>query len=311
MSSSMRHDASIDIHTDPRDEHSWLRMLGLALDSATNGIVISANTPTRPIVYCNPAFESLTGYTREEIVGRNCRFLQGEDTDPTSIQAMCDAFGAGRPIDLVILNYKKDGSPFWNALNIGPLRNPNGEVTHFIGIQTDVTERIVTQRLLEERALTDPLTGLPNRARFMRDLDREAESPDMQGRFAVGFVDLDGFKAINVTLSHDAGDDLLKQVARRIHGSVRNNDLLDRLGGDEFVLLLRGVESETSLRIVADRVLAAFQSAFILADQPVLMHASLGFVRHAPGESATGLLTRSDHAMYVAKRSGKNHYTLG
>ena len=296
---------------DPRDETSWLRLLALALDSATNGIVIASNTPDLPIVYCNPAFEQLTGYPEAEILGRNCRFLQGQETDPKAREQMRAAFAAHQPIDLVILNYHKDGTPFWNALNIGPLRHEEGQVTHFIGVQTDVTERVHTQRQLEEQALTDALTGLPNRAHFLRELERAATDPAAQGGFAVGFIDLNGFKAINDTLGHEAGDALLIQVGERLKRAVRGVDLVARLAGDEFVMLLRGVETDEALDIVARRTLEAFQTAFVLQGGPVLMRASLGFVRHAPDETFTAMLARADELMYSAKRGGKNSFVIG
>jgi len=294
-----------------KDETSWLRLLALALDSATNGIVIASNTPDLPIVYCNPGFEQLTGYSKPEILGRNCRFLQGEETDAGARDRMRAAFAAYEPIDLVILNYKKDGTPFWNALDIGPLRHAGGQVTHFIGIQTDVTRRVHTQRQLEEQALTDPLTGLPNRAHFMRELGRAATDPALQGGFAVGFIDLDGFKGINDTLGHEAGDALLTQVGQRLKRAVRGVDMVARLAGDEFVLLLPGVETDEALGIVARRALDAFQFAFVLQGRPVVMRASLGFVRHTPGETFTALLARADQAMYSAKRGGKNSFFVG
>ena len=296
---------------DPKNETSWLRLLALALDSATNGIVITSNTPDLPIVYCNAAFEQLTGYPEAEILGRNCRFLQGQETDPQARDQMRAAFAAHEPIDLVILNYKKDATPFWNALNIGPLRREEGQVTHFIGIQTDVTERVHTQRQLEAQAFTDTLTNLPNRAHFMRELERAVVDPAAQGRFALGFIDLDGFKQINDTLGHDAGDALLIQVGQRLKRAVRGVDMVARLAGDEFVMLLRGVETDAALEIVARRTLDAFQTTFVLQGGPAVMRASLGFVRHAPDETFTALLARADHAMYVAKRGGKNTFVIG
>jgi diguanylate cyclase (GGDEF)-like protein/PAS domain S-box-containing protein len=286
-------------------------MLVAALTSATNGITISANVEGRPIVYCNPAFERLTGYTLSEIVGHNCRFLQGEGTDPEAIQQMRAAFDAGAAIDLVVLNYKKGGTPFWNALNIGPIHNAQGALTHFIGVQTDVTERIDLQRHLEHRAFTDVLTGLPNRAQFMHELERELGLVDRQGHVALGFVDLDGFKSINDRYGHQAGDELLIQVAARLTGIVRGNDLVARLAGDEFVLLLRQTASRDVLELIGSRVLAVFQSPFVLDATIVTMHASLGFVQQVPGESSAALLERADHCMYTAKHQGKNGFVTG
>ena len=295
----------------PSDQPAWVSLLTAALTNATNGIVISANIEGRPIVYCNPAFERLTGYASNEIIGHNCRFLQGEGTDPDAIERMRAAFQSEIPIDLVLLNFKKDQTPFWNALNIGPIRNAEGTVTHFIGVQTDVTERVDTQRQLEQRAYTDVLTGLANRARFTRELERDVLNPELQGRFALGFIDLDGFKAINDGYGHDAGDELLKQVAQRLRTVVRNTDLVARLAGDEFVLLLRGVETVEALELVARRTLAAFQSDFVLQAVSVGMSASLGFVRHLPEEASAEMLARADQSMYHAKRGGKNAFSLG
>lgn len=295
----------------PSDQPAWWMMLVAALTSATNGIVVSANIEGRPIVYCNPAFERLTGYTLSEIVGHNCRFLQGEGTDPDAIHQMRTAFDAGAPIDLVILNYKKGGTPFWNALNIGPIHNAQGTLTHFIGVQTDMTERIDLQRQLEHRAFTDVLTGLPNRAQLMLELERELALIDRQGRVALGFVDLDGFKSINDRYGHQAGDELLVQVGARLTGVVRGNDLVVRLAGDEFVLLLRQAESRDVLELVGKRVLAAFQSPFVLDADTVTMHASLGFVHHVAGESPAAFLERADHCMYAAKHQGKNTLVTG
>lgn len=295
----------------PSNLPAWWSMLVAALTSATNGITISANVEGRPIVYCNPAFEHLTGYTLSEIVGHNCRFLQGEGTDPEAIQQMRTAFDAGAPIDLVVLNYKKDGTPFWNALNIGPIHNAQGALTHFIGVQTDVTARIDRQRQLEHRAFTDVLTGLPNRAQFMQELECELSLVNRQGHVALGFVDLDGFKSINDGYGHQAGDELLIQVAARLKDVVRSHDLVARLAGDEFVLLLRSTESQDSLEMIGSRVLVAFQAPFLLAATPVTVHASLGFVQHVAGESSAALLERADHCMYTAKHHGKNGFVTG
>ena len=286
-------------------------MLVAALTNATNGIVVSANVEGRPIVYCNPAFERLTGYSSSEIVGRNCRFLQGEGTDPEAIRQMRIAFEAGTAIDLVVLNYKKSGTPFWNALNIGPILNTQGVLTHFIGVQTDVTERIDLQKQLQQRAFTDVLTGLPNRAQFMHELERELGLGERQGHVALGFVDLDDFKLINDRYGHMAGDELLVQVATRLTGVARGIDLVARLAGDEFVLLLRQTASRHALELIGSRTLAAFQPPFVLDADTVTVHASLGFVQHVAGESTAALLERADQCMYAAKRQGKNGFVTG
>ncbi|WP_229780807.1 GGDEF domain-containing protein [Deinococcus malanensis] len=297
-------------HLQFSDQPHWLSLLAAALTHTTSGISITANTEDHPVVYCNPAFERLTGYSAAEIVGQSWQVLQGEATDPEALARVYEAIDSGMPTDLIMLNYRRDGSSFWNALNLGPIRNEDNAVTHFIGVHTDVTDRVNTQRELEQRAYTDILTGLANRAQFMRELEQEAVSPESQGHFALGFIDLDGFKAINDRLGHEAGDELLRQVAQRLRGVVRNVDLAARLAGDEFVLLLRHVESDSALELIAQRTLAAFEPAFELETSSVTVRASLGLVRHRAGESAAQLLSRADQAMYQTKRRGKNDFTL-
>jgi formate hydrogenlyase transcriptional activator len=119
-----------------------LRLRDRALASANEGILITdARQPDNPIVYSNEGFERLTGYLAEEVRGRNCRFLQGEDTDPSAVAAIREALAAGVPCSVEILNYRKDGAEFWNLLSISPIRDASGGVTHFIGVQQDVTAR--------------------------------------------------------------------------------------------------------------------------------------------------------------------------
>jgi diguanylate cyclase (GGDEF)-like protein/PAS domain S-box-containing protein len=119
-----------------------LRVWERALATVTSGILITdVNRPDMPIIYCNAAFERMTGYTPAETLGHNCRFLQGPDTDPVDVAAIRDAVAAGQGCQIVLLNYRKDGTPFWNELAITPLYDPAGRLTHYIGVITDVTER--------------------------------------------------------------------------------------------------------------------------------------------------------------------------
>jgi PAS domain S-box-containing protein len=119
-----------------------IRVRDRAIASSSNGIIITdAGQPDNPISYVNPAFERLTGYSAEEVIGKNCRFLQGPDTDPATVQQLRDAIALNQDVNVVIKNYRKDGTVFWNDLTIAPVRDESGEVTHFVGLQTDVTDR--------------------------------------------------------------------------------------------------------------------------------------------------------------------------
>ncbi|NJN87156.1 MAG: PAS domain-containing protein, partial [Leptolyngbyaceae cyanobacterium SL_7_1] len=130
-----------------------LRVYIRAMAATSCGIVITDPTqPERPIIYCNPAFEQLTGYTYQEVVGRNCRFLQGRDTDPATIDQIRRAVRSGQGCRVVVKNYCKNGTPFWNDLTISPVVDAQGTLTHFIGVQTDVTDVIRTTEVLRQQA---------------------------------------------------------------------------------------------------------------------------------------------------------------
>ncbi|CAA9311705.1 Circadian input kinase A, partial [uncultured Microcoleus sp.] len=128
-----------------------LSLLERAIAASSNSILITdASRPDIPIIYCNPAFEKLTGYTREEVIGRNCRFLQGPDTDQTELDKLRSSLRAGTEIQVVLKNYRKDKTPFWNELTVSPILDNEGKVTHFIGVQNDISQRVAAETALQE-----------------------------------------------------------------------------------------------------------------------------------------------------------------
>ena len=144
-----------------------------AIEATSNGILLTDHRhDDHPIVYCNPAFERMTGYTRDEVLGRNPRFLQGGDNEQDELGKMRAAMGAGGDYRGVIKNYRKDGTLFWNQLRMSPVFDDSGHLTHYVGIQTDVTESYNLTQQLSYQATHDSLTGLVNRAEFERYLQR-------------------------------------------------------------------------------------------------------------------------------------------
>ncbi|CAN5529938.1 hypothetical protein BH24GEM3_BH24GEM3_26550 [soil metagenome] len=138
--------------TECAEAEETLRLRDRAMAASTNGIILTdASDPTNPIIYVNPAFEQISGYSREEVIGRNCRFLQGEDRDQPEIQQLRSAIREGRACDVVLRNYRKDGSLFWNDLRVAPVLDEQGRITHFVGIQQDVTERRQAEEELVQR----------------------------------------------------------------------------------------------------------------------------------------------------------------
>jgi PAS domain S-box-containing protein len=128
-----------------------LSLLERAIAASSNGIIIAdAAEPDRPIIYCNPAFEKLTGYIRDEVIGLNCRFLQGPDTDPAELERLRSSLRSGTEIKVILKNYRKDKTPFWNELTVSPVRDANGNLTHFIGVQNDITKKVAAETALQE-----------------------------------------------------------------------------------------------------------------------------------------------------------------
>ncbi len=146
-----------------RRAYAALELRDRAIAAASNGIVIAdPHQPDCPIIYCNPAFSAMTGYPPEETIGRNCRFLQGPQTDAEGVRRLREALRAGRDCQVVLQNHRRDGTPWWNELSVSPVRDAAGDVTHFIGVQTDVTERVHAEEALR--------AGLARQQRMLRDM---------------------------------------------------------------------------------------------------------------------------------------------
>ena len=154
--------------TDRRLAEESLRLAQRALASVPIGILISdAQQPDMPITYVNPAFEHLTGYSQAEVLGRNCRFLQGTERDQPEIAQIRAALNEGHSCEVTLRNFKKDGTMFWNQLHIAPVRNDAGTITHFIGAQKDFSQQVAANARIDQLAFYDPLTELPNRRLFL------------------------------------------------------------------------------------------------------------------------------------------------
>ncbi|MGY2080061.1 EAL domain-containing protein [Modestobacter sp. SYSU DS0657] len=309
------HRADTEVLRVAEDELPDLMLRAVAV--ASNGIVIAdARLPDLPLVYVNAAFLRITGYTEAEVLGRNCRFLQGPDTDASQVQPIRRRLLAGRDVHAVLLNHRRDGSPFWNEVRVSAVWN-GGEITHYIGSQLDVTARVERERRTTYLAHHDELTGLPNRAHVLEHLDLELRRARRSGStVAVVLIDLNGFKAINDRFGHAVGDAALVGAANRLRGALRAGDLLGRLGGDEFLAVLAGlpptdgvppglrgtVTAEETVRRVQQHLHAALGRPLELAGVTVRLTASSGaalFPRDA--DDAATLIARADAVMYLGK----------
>jgi len=204
---------------------------------------------------------------------------------------------------------RSDGTLFAAHLTLSAVRDESGKVQHYFGLFTDITEDCTRQEEIEKMAFIDPLTHLPNR-RLMEDRLQQALAfaARTEKLVAVCVMDLDGFKTVNDTFGHEAGDAVLVEVAGRLQQVVRANDTVARLGGDEFVLLLAGLNDVGEAEEILERTLAAVRAPVRLAgEQPACVSASIGLaVFPYDAQLADDLLRRSDAAMYAAKRQGRD-----
>lgn len=281
-----------------------------AIESASNGIaIVDAQAPDMPLIYVNAAFEKITGYAASEILGRNCRFLNTPGRDPDIIRRLREALRDGREIQVEIQNFRKDGTPWWNELRISPVRDDSGIVTHFVGIQTDVTDRRRTEEALIYQANHDVLTGLPNRHLLAERLSQMVTHAAVQQEsVCVIYIDLDRFKRFNDTLGHGAGDDILRQVAGRLEGAKRDGDTVGRLGGDEFLMLCRGLDRDGAGDLV-NRLQQRLGQILVEEEDDIKPTASIGIAMFPhDGTTSVELMKNADLAMYAAKAAGRDRY---
>ncbi|GLI37589.1 EAL domain-containing protein [Geobacter hydrogenophilus] len=300
-----------DISARKRSEQE-LVLLKRAMESSINGITITdATHPDNPIIYVNPAFERITGYGVDEVIGKNPRFLRGDDRDQAELKKLMHAFREEREGCFVLRNYRKDGSPFWNELFIAPVRDRDGVVTNYIGVMNDITEHRRYEEQLVYQATHDPLTGLPNRNLLQDRLGQALALEAFRRRnpICVMFLDLDNFKKVNDTLGHTVGDMLLKAVANRLKNCLRGGDTVARLGGDEYIIVLPNVREMHDVITVAKKMINVFAAPLLLMGNEIYVTASIGIALFpTDGETVDALLKNADAAMYHAKEQGKNNY---
>ena len=267
------------------------------------------------VTFANPAAESLLGWGRGELVGREI----AESVDPESrvvgggnaewVHLPRLRAGETLRIDEHVVT-RRDGAPLDVALTASPVLR-DGVVVGAVVVLRDVRDRKALERRLVHQAFHDPLTGLPNRALFLDRLEHaRARSLRDGGTQAVLFLDLDRFKVINDSLGHRTGDQVLQTVASRLVGVLRPSDTVARFGGDEFTVLLEQVNDASEAAQTAERILRALQLPMEAGDRAVVVTASIGIAIAEPGNAPGDLLAAADIAMYQAKSRGKNRYVV-
>ena len=286
-----------------------MRLRESAITCSANGVVIVDALRARlPIVYVNPAFEKMTGYCSGEVQGRSPGFLHGRDRDQPSLAKIRDALRNKCPVRALVRNYRKDGSLFWNDLQISPITDQSGRITHYVGHVYDVSDRVAYKQALEYQETHDTLTGAFNLYMVNIVLAEEIDNARRNGRvIAVLCLDLDNFKIINESMGHNIGDTLLKHVSERLLRVVREVDILARQGGDEFIVILCDIQREEDVWPVAKNIHSSMALPMFLNNHEVRVTASMGISLYPrDGEDPNTLLMNADSAMYKGKAEGKN-----
>ncbi len=264
------------------------------------------------IIDVNKAFEDITGYLREEILGKNPNILKSDINGDKFFENMWSSLQKHGKFSGEIFNINKDGKIMPQLTSISSIKDKNGNVVNYFAIYQSIAEQKKTEAKLRRLANYDNLTKLPNRFLFEDRLKSALGRVDrLDIKIALVFIDLDNFKEVNDTLGHDAGDRVLQEVAKKLTSAIRESDTVSRLGGDEFVTILEDIKDETNLYNICSKMLQNLNKPFKLIDNQYHINASIG-VAIAPDNTKDydELLKFADIAMYKAKNEGKNRIVI-
>ncbi len=292
--------------TERRRSEAELRIAAAVFDNNPEGLVVADSS--QRVAKVNPAFEKLSGINAAKARGLSLAdaLLGGADASANVLESLEDREHA----QWEQWCKNKKGKRYSARISVAVIRNDAAVPQQYVAIIADITQRKLDEEKIIYQANYDQLTNLPNRTLFMDRLTRRVlEGKRSKTSVGLMFVDLDGFKAVNDTLSHDAGDDLLKQAARRLEQCIREADTVARLGGDEFTVIMPLIDSLEAAGIVADRIIASLTQPFDLSGREGRISASIGIsLLPAQASTASELLHNADVAMYHAKRSGKANF---
>jgi diguanylate cyclase (GGDEF)-like protein/PAS domain S-box-containing protein len=288
-------------------EEDQLRLAAKVFESSHESILIS--DVNNNIVAVNEAFSNMTGYSYEEVKGRNPSLLSSGEHDAEYFRNMWQSIHTLGSWQGEIVDKNKTGQNYYKHMAINAVRNDQDIITHYVSISSDISERKEYDKNVHFLAYYDVLTGLPNRT-LLRDRLGQliATAHRDSSQFALLFLDLDRFKYINDSMGHSVGDKLLQSVANRLQSCVREGDTVSRIGGDEFVLLLREID-DMGVSSVAEKLLLSLATPFNLNGQEISTYASIGIALYPLHATDIDVLMKdADAAMYNAKENGRNNY---
>ncbi|QOP41141.1 putative bifunctional diguanylate cyclase/phosphodiesterase [Sulfurimonas marina] len=284
-----------------------LLKLSQAIEQNTSALMITDVQGT--IEYVNAAFTRITGYTPQEAVGQNPQFLGLFKTPTNLYNDLWNHLIKGEQWSGEFINRKKNGEEYFQSIVATPIIDKNGNITNYMAVGEDITNRKKSEEQIHFLANFDPLTGLPNRVQmedrfnYIISISRRNEHP-----FALMFLDLDHFKDINDSLGHKVGDELLINLSQRLKSILREEDTISRLGGDEFVLVLPDTDAHAAT-VIAQKLLESIHQTIVLSEYELSVTFSIGIALYpSDGNSLEVLLKNADAAMYRAKIEGRNSY---
>lgn len=299
----------IDITERKKNEEN-LRLAETVFQNAADAIMVTSATGV--IKSVNPAFSTITGYSREEVIGLTPRLLRSGRHDNQFYAAFWASLRQYGKWSGELWQRRKNGEvyPVWET--VAAVRSPKGRAVEYVAFFNDITARKQAEQEIFYRANYDPLTGLPNRSLLHERLEQALkQARRYDSHVALMFADLDRFKQVNDTLGHSFGDQLLGQAALRLEACVRDTDTVARQGGDEFVVVLPNVLEERDAGVVAEKIISRLREPFDLGGNIVHIGVSIGVALYpGHGENSEDLVRHADLAMYQAKVAGRNTYRV-
>ncbi len=295
--------------TERKKAESELNKLAQAVNFSGSSIMITDSDGK--IEFANEAFSAVSGYSVEEIIGEKASILKSGKVETKIYEELWGEITQGNIWRGELLNRKKTGELYWDAMVISPIIDKDNNITHYVAVQDEITERKEEEYRLIHLATHDILTNLPNRAFFNERIKHAlALAKRNNWQVALFFIDLNDFKIINDKFGHNVGDNALLEFAKRLQASVRNSDTAVRLGGDEFVCLLENIPAKEDLALIAEKIIANIKVPFDVNEELRLeLSTSIGIsIFPQDGENIETLLEKADHAMYNAKNEKAKGY---